>query len=77
MAFTEHLADLSGVDAVTASLIELDQEVQNIKITAEGESLDYDAIEDAVDGLGGTVHSVDEVGYGAYIVDAKDTLQDA
>jgi len=76
LAFTERIAEVEGVDGVTASLIELDQEVQNVKITAEGEALSYDAIESAVEGLGGTVHSVDQAAYGEYVVEEQRTPQD-
>ncbi|QCC47309.1 DUF211 domain-containing protein [Halobellus limi] len=76
LAFTERVAEVESVDGVTASLIELDQEVQNVKITAEGAGLDYDAIEAAVDGLGGTIHSIDQVAYGEHVVEERRTLQD-
>jgi len=68
VGFTERLADLDGVDAVDASLIELDREVQNVRLAVEGESLDYEAIRDAVRDLGGTVHSVDGVACGEYVL---------
>ncbi|WP_049986880.1 DUF211 domain-containing protein [Halobellus rufus] len=76
LAFTERVAEVESIDAVSTSLIELDQEVQNVKITAEGSAIEYDAVEDAVDGLGGTVHSVDQVAFGEYVVDERDTPQD-
>jgi hypothetical protein len=76
LEFTERIAAVEGVDGVSASLIELDQEVQNVKITAEGTSLEYDAIEDAIESLGGTVHSIDQAAYGEYVVEERRTLQD-
>jgi hypothetical protein len=74
--FTEHVGAVESVDGISSSLIELDQEVQNVKLTVEGDSLEYAAIEAAVDGLGGTVHSVDQVAYGDYVVEERPTLQD-
>jgi hypothetical protein len=74
--FTEQIAAIESVDGVTSSLIELDQEVQNIKLTTEGDHLDYSAIEKAISELGGTVHSVDQVAYGEYVVEERRTLQD-
>lgn len=74
--FTERIADVESADAVTTSLIELDQQVQNIKLTIEGEDVDDAAIEDAIGGLGGTIHSVDQVAYGEYVVEDRRTLQD-
>ena len=76
LEFTERIAAVESVDGVSASLIELDQEVQNVKITAEGTSLEYDAIEDAIESLGGTVHSIDQAAYGEHVVEERRTLQD-
>ena len=74
--FTERITDTERVDAATATLIELDKEVQNVKITVEGASLTLDAVEETVDHLGGTVHSVDEVSCGEYVVEDRRTPQD-
>jgi hypothetical protein len=76
LRFTERLGELDGVDGVNATLIELDKEVQNVKVTLEGEDLEYDAVEAAVEQLGGTVHSVDEVACGDYVVEHRPTPQD-
>ncbi len=76
LAFTEQVAAVDGVDGATCSLLELDQEVQNIKITVEGAELDFDAVESTVEDLGGTVHSVDEVACGDIVVEERPTQQD-
>ncbi|MEF8814196.1 MAG: DUF211 domain-containing protein [Halovenus sp.] len=76
LEFTERTAAVESVDGVTASLIELDQEVQNIKLTFEGDTLDYATIEGTIEELGGTIHSVDQVAYGEYVVEERRTLQD-
>lgn len=75
--FANQVAEIDSVEGVTASLIELDQEVQNVKLTFEGEDLAFEAIEARIETLGGTVHSVDQVACGAYIVEDRRTLQDA
>ncbi|WP_324761021.1 DUF211 domain-containing protein [Haloarcula sp. GH36] len=76
LVFSERIDTIECVDGVTASLIELDKEVENVKLTVEGEDIDYEAIEEAISGLGGTVHSVDQVAYGEYVVKEQRTLQD-
>jgi hypothetical protein len=76
VVFTEHLADLDGIEGVTSSLIELDKEVQNVKLTLEGEQLDLDAVTEAVEELSGTVHSVDVVACGERVIEDRQTLQD-
>lgn len=59
--FTEHVADVGSVDGADVSLIELDKQVQNVAVTVRGEDVEYAAVVDAVEELGGTVHSVDRV----------------
>ena len=74
--FTEQIATIECVDGVSSSLIELDQEVQNVKLTVVGEALDFEAIKSGIEELSGTVHSVDQVACGEYIVDEEWTHQD-
>jgi len=74
--FTQGIGETETVEAVASSLVELDQEVQNVKLTLEGPEVDLARIEDAVERLGGTVHSVDEVACGEYVVEERPTPQD-
>lgn len=76
LEFTDTAADCSGVDGVNAVLIETDREVQNLKLTIEGEDIDADALEAAVADLGGTVHSIDQVVCGERLVEQVETPQD-
>lgn len=62
--FTAQVADAETVDGVTATLVELDREVQNVELAVEGDGLDVGAIEAAIESLGGTVHSIDQVACG-------------
>jgi hypothetical protein len=74
--FARQVGEADTVEAVAASLVELDKEVQNVKLTFEGEDVDLDAVEAVVEELGGTVHSVDEVVCGDYVVEERRTHQD-
>jgi hypothetical protein len=76
LEFTDQIAGAESVEGVTSSLIELDQEVQNIKLTFEGNDLDFTSIEETIENLGGSVHSVDQVACGDYVVTDRRTLQD-
>lgn len=76
LEFTQQLAALDSVDGVTVSLIELDQQVQNVKLTLEGEDVAFPAVQEAVEGLGASVHSVDQVSCGDYVVEDRETHQD-
>lgn len=76
LAFAQQVAEVESVAGVNATLIELDREVQNVKLTVEGESVDYDAVEAAIEDAGGSVHSVDQIACGEYIVEDAPTPQD-
>lgn len=74
--FAEAVADTDGVEGANATLIETDREVQNIKITMEGSDIDKDEVFEAIEGLGGSVHSIDEAICGERTVERRDTPQD-
>lgn len=77
LAFGERVADCSGVDGVNVVLLETDREVQNIKLTVEGQAIDFEAVEAAIEDLGGTVHSIDQVACGELLVEESETHQDS
>ncbi|AEH39385.1 DUF211 domain-containing protein [Halopiger xanaduensis] len=68
--------DCPGIDAVNVVLVETDREVQNLKLTIEGEDIDADALETAITDLGGTVHSIDQAVCGKRLVEQIGTPQD-
>lgn len=70
------LADREGVSGVNATLLEQDKKVENVKLTVEGENVDYDDVKETVEALSGTVHSVDEVASGDRLVEESETPQD-
>jgi len=72
----DHLSDLEGIAAVNISIYEIDRKVENAKITIEGENVSYGPVLALIEELGGTVHSIDEVVAGSWIIDDADTLQD-
>jgi hypothetical protein len=72
----EALAEESGIAGVNVTLVEIDKEVENVKVTVEGEAIDYDSVRSLVREFGGTIHSVDEVACGQTLVEAGETPQD-
>ncbi|MFC4541324.1 DUF211 domain-containing protein [Halosolutus amylolyticus] len=76
LAFADAAADCAGVDAVNVDLVETDREVQNLKLTIEGDDVDATAVEAAIGDLGGTVHSIDQVVCGDRLVEQSGTPQD-
>ncbi|EMA43274.1 DUF211 domain-containing protein [Halococcus saccharolyticus] len=76
LSIAQEIAETDGVDGVNAILIEMDEEVRNIKFTIEGEDIDYDTVTGVIEDTGATVHSVDQVACGDRIVDEMSTPQD-
>ncbi|MHC1624420.1 MAG: DUF211 domain-containing protein [Methermicoccaceae archaeon] len=72
----ESISDLVGVEGVNLTLYEVDQETENIKVTIEGDKLDYYEIRRVINELGGVVHSIDEVVAGRRMVEEVETHQD-
>ncbi len=70
------LAGLGGVDGINISVYEMDKEVENIKITIEGSSLNLEKIKEVISRASGTVHSIDEVVAGKVIVEEEETLHE-
>ena len=76
LAFAQQIASIESVEGVNGTLIELDREVQNVKFTIEGADIDYDSVESVIEDTGGSVHSIDQVACGEYIVEDAPTPQD-
>lgn len=72
---TVELADLDGVEGVNTSLLEVDEDVKNVKITVEGE-INVEEVKDVIGRAGASIHSIDEVAAGERLVDKIHTPQD-
>jgi hypothetical protein len=76
LTVAQEVAGIDSVSGVNASLLEMDEEVRNIKITVEGEDIDYDAVTTGIEDIGAKVHSLDRVACGEHIVEDMPTPQD-
>lgn len=70
------LSSLKGVDGVSLTLDEVDQETESVKITIEGPSINYASVEEALRELGAVIHSIDLVSSGKRLVEDVRTGQD-
>jgi len=70
------LSGLKGVDGVSLTLDEVDQETESVKVTIEGPSISYPSVEEALRELGAVIHSVDLVSSGKRLVEDVRTGQD-
>jgi hypothetical protein len=65
-----------GVSGVNCSLDEVDQDTETVKITVEGDDINFDAVSSAIESAGGVIHSIDSVVTGKRLVNEVETLQD-
>jgi len=72
----EQLADLPGVIGVDVSLKEMDQKVENVKITCEGDNINFEIFEKVIIMNGGSIHSLDKVSAGTSLIEEVTTQQD-
>ena len=67
--FAEETNQIQGVEGVNATLVEIDEEVQNIKLTIEGEEIVESEIREKIENLGGSIHSIDQIVCGDKMVE--------
>jgi len=57
------LSQLPGVLSINITLGEVDVDTESVKITIEGNGLNYEEIEKTIRRFGAAIHSIDEVIY--------------
>ena len=72
----ERLGGLDGIAGVNISLEEVDAETDSIKITIEGNNIDYTSVKKEIQECGAVIHSIDGVSAGMKIIDEVNTPQD-
>ena len=58
-----------AVEAVNASVTEMDMATMGISITVEGNNIDYDELIDKIERSGSAVHSVDQIAVGKRLIE--------
>ena len=59
--FCKALSAVDGVSRVSAVVVEVDVETDTVKITIEGNGMDFEKLREKVKEMGAAIHSVDEV----------------
>jgi hypothetical protein len=72
----EQIGDLEGVSGVNISLEEVDADTDSVKITIEGNNINYEKVKSTISACGAVVHSIDGVSAGIKLVDEVNTPQD-
>lgn len=76
LSLADKLGDLDGVRGVDLTLIEIDSKVENIKVTLEGDDINFQEVAEVVQDAGASIHSIDKVSTGTELIDEADTPQD-
>ena len=61
LEFSKALAEQGAGYFVKLTVIEIDEKTETIELTIEGHDIQFDAIEETINTLGGSLHSIDEV----------------
>jgi hypothetical protein len=70
----KELYKVDGVKAVRITVDDVDVDVLGLAIVVEGVDIDYNKLEEALEKVGGVVHSIDEVVVGEYVPEAGTTV---
>jgi Uncharacterized protein conserved in archaea len=65
----KELASLDGIDGVNITVKEIDVDTMTLSVTVEGESIDFDRLEEKLEFLGCIIHSIDQVVAGAKLIE--------
>lgn len=58
-----------GVEAVNATVTEMDMETMGISITVEGNGIEYEELIETIERTGSVVHSVDQIAAGKRLIE--------
>ncbi|OYT39984.1 MAG: hypothetical protein B6U89_03190 [Desulfurococcales archaeon ex4484_58] len=72
--FAESLSKLNGIDAVNITVKEVDVETQNIIVVIEGENIVFNDVNELIEKMGGTIHSVDQVVAGKRVINLPEEV---
>lgn len=59
--FAGAIADLGTEWRVVMTVDEVDDKTESVMLSVEGDSLDFEAIQQSIQALGGSLHSIDEI----------------
>ena len=67
---------IDGVGGVNVTLVEVDSHTESIKVTVEGDHLEFVEVKAALEACGASVHSIDQVVAGRTVVEEVRTHQE-
>jgi hypothetical protein len=76
LEIANRISDLEGISGVNISLEEVDADTDSVKITIEGNDINYEHVKNEITECGAVIHSIDGVSAGIRIVEEVNTPQD-
>lgn len=61
LEFTQALASVGDGYRVRLTVVEMDEKTETLELEVEADSIDLEAIESAISGMGASLHSIDQV----------------
>jgi hypothetical protein len=71
LTYAERINKVEKIDGVTITLLEVDAKTMTVEITIEGKNIPFQTVEDIIEELGGSIHSIDEVSTGHKVVEPR------
>lgn len=69
MDLAQALTEVEGVKAVNITVTDTDVDVLGLVIVIDGSGINYKALQESVERMGGVIRSIDQVMAGEYIID--------
>jgi hypothetical protein len=66
---SKKVAVCEGVQGVNCTIEEVDQETESLRVTIEGDGIDYEKVVEAIRASGAVIHSIDSVSCGKKLVE--------
>lgn len=61
LVFTTAVVEQCGDCQVRATVLEMDDKTETLELVVEGDDIPFDAVQSAIEEMGGSLHSIDEV----------------
>lgn len=61
LGFSKAIAEVGADYRVHLTVLEVDENTETVRIEVEANAIDFDAVQDAINSMGGALHSIDEV----------------
>ena len=73
---SSEVVKLAGIDGLNTVVYDVDKDVERVKITIEGKDIPIKNVIKVLEGMGTSLHGIDEVSYGNSVVRETKTLRD-